>query len=198
QAMTIVHLHLTEEEKSRRQRKRSRKTGSARPARRSRRSGGGRVSRSSGALSTRSADLTPTGMSSAARSNVTPGGIGSASEPTPIKSPMPGGAPAEIAGSASGTGPGRVDPPSVAVLGDTNPGEVRGGGRSREAHTPRSLMPVDYLKAPPMYTHTEPMGGQAPQGIARPKPINPAAAIPTTSEDPSQIGVPVAKPAAQP
>jgi molecular chaperone DnaK len=199
QAMTIVHSHLTEEEKSRRQRKRSRKTGSGRPARGgARRSGSGRVTRSSGAISTRSADLTPTGMSPAGRSSITPGGVGSASDPTPIESPMPSGAPAEIAGSASGTGSGQADPPSFAVLGDTNPGEVRGGVRSRDPHTPRSLMPVDYSKAPPMYTHTEPMGGQAPQGIARPKPINPAAAIPTTSEDPSQIGVPVAKPAAQP
>src|SRR5690606_40264813 len=51
---------------------------------------------------------------------------------------------------------GVANPPSFAVLGDTHPGDVRGGVRSREPSAQRSLMPVDYTKAPPMYSHMEP------------------------------------------
>jgi molecular chaperone DnaK len=155
QAITIVHSQLTEEEKSRRHRKRQRK-GVGRGRVGARRSGAARPSRSSGAIATRgdltpSGGATPVGRGPAGMPGVIPGSTPSDVTPQPT---TPGGVvaghgvPAAASPAASASDSGTSDPPSFAVLGDTKPGEVRRGIRAREAHTPRSLNPSTTPRPP--------------------------------------------------
>jgi molecular chaperone DnaK len=211
QAMTIVHSNLTEEERNKRQRRRTRKgEGGGRTTRAGgRRSGAGKGGRAKGSgLATRGDFSSTGGVSSQRQSGAripTQGGI---SGPTPVEG-LPGSSPAlpvSAEGRTSGAAPaqgmadsGAKDPPSFAVLGDAKPAEMKRSGRYRDGTSSSPLVPVDYSKAPPMYSHMEeseegrPPTGNLPSpvgagGASKARgPVNPAAAIPTTTEDSSKM-----------
>ncbi|MCB2154526.1 molecular chaperone DnaK [bacterium] len=139
EAITIVHTNLTEEERGRRSRRRQR---------RSRRGG-----RKAGGTGT-SAKPRRGRIDKRRRS-----GVEEESRPSPEGAPLPASA------SSSGIRPPRepdpedtfAPPQQFAVLGDTRPGERQGIGV--RAHLSgdmnQSMSPVDYSKAPPMYTHAQ-------------------------------------------
>ncbi|MBI5154501.1 molecular chaperone DnaK [Candidatus Poribacteria bacterium] len=142
EAITIVHSHLSEEENKRRRKK---------PARRTGRGAGGtkrRPDSTGGAGGPRREPAPPT------RRPETQTREGRAlpvaqdrARTTPMPVPRPPAQPPEPDPSQSSEHHDRF-----AVLGDTRPGEMRSGIQARP-HVGASLDPVDYSKAPPMYSH---------------------------------------------
>ncbi len=169
EAITIVHSQLSEEEQKKRSRRRSRSR------RRGSTTGSSRRGTGSGSSS----------GSSRRRENI-PGAESMPFEGQPIGADQTG------SGIRAGTGTPeqtREEKQAFAVLGDTQPGTVQQGVRSRD-NVDRSMSPVDYSKVPPMYSHmqqqTTPESRPAPPAqpsIPVPPMVQPSTATPPVSND---------------
>ncbi|MBX3727763.1 MAG: molecular chaperone DnaK [Candidatus Sumerlaeia bacterium] len=152
EAMTIVHSRLTEDEKQRRQTKRS------------------RVKRGTGAAGTRRG-------ATAARRAATGKADSSGVRPRPETAPTAGRALPGVPTGRPVTPPPPPPPPAgardtgageqqaFAVLGDAPPGQAPARGARVREITERTLKPVDYSQAPPTYSRMSSGQVQRPRDL---------------------------------
>ncbi|MDK2971435.1 MAG: molecular chaperone DnaK [Candidatus Sumerlaeota bacterium] len=169
EAMTIVHSNLTDDEKQKRSRRRSR-------ARKG--SSGTRRASTARRKSNRAVGADDSGVRG--EKPFTKGTALRGKKAQPEAALPPSVPPAPPAREPDETAP---DHQQFAVLGDTQPSPTERGHRSREA-VGHSLAPVDYSKTPPTYSHMS--SGQVRQ-IPDPPPAENEPIVPDSPGGPERV-----------